>query len=358
MATMSTHKTKIGEARYKFEIRLKKDGTIIHQESKTFSSKTVGKDWAKKRESELEKHGAIEAHKHKGITVKQVMDGLLAATECKFGRSRNCSLKFMMGQDIAEIDIVSLKPHNIIKHCEQRSTQGTNGATILQDISAIKSALKYAKAALGLPVTVTIIDEASEYLSDNRIIHKSKKRNRRPTYDELKKLDEFFANREKARKQTFSMRLVMWFAIYSCRRQDEIATLLRSDIDWEHQFYIVRDMKSPTGSTDNHKTAHMPQAGWAVLKAMVARIKTDNDFLLPVSSSSVSASFTRACHVLGIDDLRFHDLRHEGASRLAEDGSTIPQIQQVTLHDSWSSLQIYVNMTSRRGQRLDYIVTS
>lgn len=355
MATMSTSKTKTGSARYRFEIRLKKDGVIIHQESKTFSSKAVGKDWAKRREAELEKDGVIEAYKHKGVSLKQVMQSLLTATEHKFGRTRNSNIKFMVNQRIAEIDIVSIKTGEIIKHCQDRSASGTDGATILQDISAIKSALKYAKSALGLPVSTTIIDEASEYLRDNRIVYKAKNRKRRPTYDELKKLDDFFANRELNRKQVFSMRLVMWFAIYSCRRQDEIATLLRSDIDWDHKFYIVRNMKSPDGSIGNNKTANMPKAGWVVLKEMVDRIKTDNDFLLPISSASVSASFTSACHVLGINDLRFHDLRHEGASRLAEDGFTIPQIQQVTLHDSWSSLQIYVNMTEKKKERLDFI---
>ena len=48
-------------------------------------------------------------------------------------------------------------------------------------------------------------------------------------------------------------------------------------------------------------------------------------------------------HMLDIHDLHFHDLRHEGCSRLAESGLSIPEIQQVSLHDSWSSLQIYVN---------------
>ena len=57
--------------------------------------------------------------------------------------------------------------------------------------------------------------------------------------------------------------------------------------------------------------------------------------------------------MLDIRDLRFHDLRHEGATRLAEDGATIPQIQRATLHDSWSSLQRYVNLR-RRGDRLDF----
>lgn len=355
MATITTRKTKTGEIRHKFEIRIQKDGQIIHQESKTFSSKSVGKDWAKKREAELDNPDVIEKHKHKGVTLKQVMDALVAATQHKFGRTRNWNIRFMAGQDIAGIDAVALMPHDIIRHCEKRSASGTDGATILQDVSALKAALKYAKAALGLPVTISIVDEASEYLRNNRIVHKAKKRDRRPTYDELKKLDDFFSARESARKQVHSMRLVMWFAIYSCRRQDEIATLLKSDIDCEHRSYTVRDMKNPNGAAGNNKIAKMPEAGWQVLKKIVETIKTDNDLLLPVSSKSVGASFTRACHVLDIKDLHFHDLRHEGASRLAEDGETIPQIQQVTLHDSWSSLQIYVNMNAKRGRRLDYV---
>ena len=78
------------------------------------------------------------------------------------------------------------------------------------------------------------------------------------------------------------------------------------------------------------------------------------DSLVPLNNRSISASWTRACKVLGIEDLRFHDLRHEAATRLAEDGLTIPQIQRVTLHDSWGSLQRYVNIR-RRADRLDFL---
>lgn len=352
MATMSQRKTKTGEIRYKFEIRIKRDGAIIHQESKTFGSKAVGKDWAKRREAELEKPNAIENHKHKGLTLKKVMLELLDATNEKFGRTRNANLRFVAGQSISDMDILIIKPHDIIKHCQQRAKEGASGSTIINDIAAFKSAFKYAKSAMGLPVHITTIDEANEYLRDNRIIHKSNKRDRRPTFDELQRLDAFFKQRELNRKQAFSMRLVMWFAIYSCRRQDEIATLRLSDIDWEHKTYIVRDMKNPNGAIGNHKIARMPDKGWDVLK-MLSKLAT-SDVLLPVDTRTVSSSFTRACKVLGIDDLHFHDLRHEGASRLAEDGLSIPQIQQTTLHDSWGSLQIYVNINVKKGIRVDF----
>ena len=78
-------------------------------------------------------------------------------------------------------------------------------------------------------------------------------------------------------------------------------------------------------------------------------------WLIGGDSKSISASFTRACKLLGIEDLRFHDLRHEGATRLAEDGLTVPQMQQITLHQSWKTLQRYVNLASRpRETRLDF----
>jgi len=52
--------------------------------------------------------------------------------------------------------------------------------------------------------------------------------------------------------------------------------------------------------------------------------------------------------MLDIDDLHFHDLRHEAATRLSEQGLTVPQMQQVTGHESWSSLQRYVSVSPRK----------
>ena len=67
----------------------------------------------------------------------------------------------------------------------------------------------------------------------------------------------------------------------------------------------------------------------------------------------MGSEFRKACKLLGIDDLKFHDLRHEGCTRLAEQGFTIPQIQQISLHDSWGSLERYVSV-KRRKQTLNF----
>ena len=66
--------------------------------------------------------------------------------------------------------------------------------------------------------------------------------------------------------------------------------------------------------------------------------------IFPYSTDAISATFTRTCRFLGIDDLRFHALRHEGISRLFEMGRTIPQAAAVSGHRSWTSLKRYTHI--------------
>ena len=58
----------------------------------------------------------------------------------------------------------------------------------------------------------------------------------------------------------------------------------------------------------------------------------------------MSAAFTRACDKLKIEDLHFHDLRHEGTSRLFEAGLPIEKVALVTGHKDWRQLQRYANL--------------
>jgi integrase len=48
--------------------------------------------------------------------------------------------------------------------------------------------------------------------------------------------------------------------------------------------------------------------------------------------------------VLKIDDLHFHDLRHEATSRLFEAGLTIEKVALVTGHKDWKMLRRYTNL--------------
>ena len=68
---------------------------------------------------------------------------------------------------------------------------------------------------------------------------------------------------------------------------------------------------------------------------------------------SISDRFAKVRQSAGIEDLHFHDLRHEGISRLFEiekikDGYirkwTIPEVAKVSGHKTWKMLERYTQL--------------
>lgn len=51
----------------------------------------------------------------------------------------------------------------------------------------------------------------------------------------------------------------------------------------------------------------------------------------------MSAAFTRACDTLKIDDLQFHDLRHEGTYRTFSRAAIPTPAQKVSYRSSWTT---------------------
>jgi integrase len=106
---------------------------------------------------------------------------------------------------------------------------------------------------------------------------------------------------------------------------------------------LVRDMKHPGEKIGNDQWVDLPPEALAV----VERQPQSGERIFPASTDAVSAAFTRACQFLGIDDLHFHDLRHDGVSRLFELGWSIPQVACVSGHRSWQSLKRYTHIRQR-----------
>jgi integrase len=62
--------------------------------------------------------------------------------------------------------------------------------------------------------------------------------------------------------------------------------------------------------------------------------------VFPTSQSAVKQAFARACERAGIDDLHFHDLRHEGTSKMA-DKLQLHELMKVTGHKDARMLARY-----------------
>jgi integrase len=109
-----------------------------------------------------------------------------------------------------------------------------------------------------------------------------------------------------------------WIGV-SLRRSDRIRTYTTA---------IARSSTSATAS----RIEGMPKKG---------------DLIFSYDRRTVGANFTRVRLILGINTqempeaerLHFHDLRHEGVSRLFEMGWSIPRVATVSGHKNRQSLQ-------------------
>lgn len=158
--------------------------------------------------------------------------------------------------------------------------------------------------------------------------------------DELGTILQHFMDRRQRVPQAMPMHKVIVFALFSTRRQEEIIRIRWEDYEPKNKRVLVRDMKNPGEKIGNDVWVDLPDEAMAVIESMPKK----KDEIFPYSTDAVTANFTRACKLLGIEDLHFHDLRHEGVSRLFELGWNIPHVAAVSGHRSWISLKRYTHI--------------
>jgi integrase len=335
VATITKIQNKKGVG-YRAQIRKFKDGKIIYSATKTFPKKTLAEKWSAKREAELDQPGALERAGSSGIRVIDLIDYYLRDFCEKAGRTKLADLKTLKKYDFAQLPIDRLSAEVLIDHTRQR-LKSVKPQTALNDYVWLRNVYNAAYPAWGIKVTTQEIDAAKNFCASKGMVHKSDSRERRPTASELDRLSEYFRSRDG--RASIPMFDIMWFAIESSRRESEITRLRWDDNDNTSQTGLVRDIKHPRKKGLNKRFKYTPGA-WEI----VQRQPKTSEFIFPYNPKSVGSAFTRACRLLEIEDLHFHDSRHEATSRLFEAGYSIPQVQLFTLHESWEILKRYTNL--------------
>ena len=340
MATIRARKQSDGTTRYTAIVRIRKRKTIIYQEYKTFALRTAAISWAKHREVELEKPGSLYRAQHGTPTLAELIRWYIDTFETisKWQRSKQTHLEFLERHSIGKANVLTLTSAVLIDHVRSRRADGTGPATVINDLVWIGVVLRAAKNVKELPVRPEITQEARSACRELRLVGKPRRRARRPTTDELARLQEYFASRD--RRAQIPMQAIVDFAIASARREAEICRLEWRDNNSAARTGLVRDAKHPTSREGNHRRFKYTPEAWAIIENQPRA----SAYIFPFDPKSVGAAFTRACHVLGIEDLRFHDLRHEATSQLFERGYQIHEVAQFTLHESWNELKRYTNL--------------
>jgi len=338
MGTIVERRRKDGTVAYMAQIALMRQGKS-HREARTFDRRPAAAAWLKKREKELADPTVFAAAGKPKGTIGDAIDAYLRENAGPIGRTKAQVLRTLKTFDIADIAAADLRSADVVAlAADLRKTRKPQ--TVANYLAHFGAVLAIARPAWGYEIPADAMKDAMLASRRLGLSGKSISRDRRPTLGELDALMAHFEDARRRRPSMLPMTAIIAFAIYSTRRLEEITRIRWADLDRGGSRVLVRDMKHPGQKVGNDVWCDLSTEAMRIIDSL----PKEADTIFVAHGQSVSAAFTRACAFLGIADLHFHDLRHEGVSRLFEMGLSIPRVAAVSGHRSWASLQRYTHL--------------
>lgn len=316
----------ISEINGKWRAQIRRKG--FKSTSRFFDTKAKAVKWAKGIEDQMDGKGPpLLQEKTVGDLIKHYVTLRSKTRPVSDSSTEHYTLKQLavnLGGHVA----ARLTVEDLLGWALKRKDDGAGAYTVNCDLSKLSTVLRY--AGEGLPDVVGAARPKLTYLG---LIGGGGTRERRPTDDEIDRLRQHFLD-------VHSQKYVdaIDFAGTTAMRRGEICAIKFEDID-ESKRLIKVMRKHPRKGKTLEWVPLLPRP-WEIVQSR----PRDSALIFPIHPQTLSKYWTEACKTLGIPDLRFHDLRHEGTSALFEGGMPIQKVALVTGHKKWETLRRYTNL--------------
>lgn len=239
-------------------------------------------------------------------------------------------------------DILKFKLKRLRDPNKRNARQGIDSnlkiATVNRELQLMRAVLNFAKRKgwivrnpfeLGEP----LISMASE-----------RKRDRILTREEEARLLAACETRSRAH-----VRPILIAALDTGLRKGELLKLKWGDVDLVSG--LIR-LRATTTKTEQPRTVGMTARLRAELERLWAVSPRDASMLVFGIKSDIKRGFASACEAAGIEDLRFHDLRHVATTRLVETKALHTQeAMKITGHTQQTTFARYINPQDETARR-------
>lgn len=242
-------------------------------------------------------------------------------------------LERLSSDKVADKRLADLEPADLADWRDRRSKEVAPG-TVRREMTLISSVLSTARREWGLI--------SHNPISDIRKPSSPPPRDRRVSGAEIDKLLE--ASGADLNKATARAVHAFRFAVETAMRAGEIVGLTAATVD--------RDTRVATLPKTKNGTVRKVPLSTGAIELLDALSETDGP-LFDLNSQQIDALFRKARDKSGIENLRFHDSRHEAITRLAKKLDVLSLARMVG-HKDIKMLMIYYNETAEElAQRLD-----
>lgn len=297
---------KRGELQWQAIVKRKGVGST----SKTFFTKKDAEDWAKITEAEMIRGHYIKRNDAEKTTLSELInryrETILPTKRGKhFGPALNA-----LEASLGKLALSAISSKKVTDFRDKRLKVGLSGSTVKKEINLLSKLFDLSEKEWGIALPANPCANVSRP-------KESRHRSRRLEAGEEARLLEAIAKT----KEATQLRALFVFALETGARLGELLSLRWSEVDFTKRVVTLHgieiDGKRQLKNSDTHRFVPLSPDAVAALQELRRPIDDGRVFHVWARSDSFTKQWQRVCAAAGVIDFRFHDLRHEFASRMA-----------------------------------------
>ena len=294
-------------------------------QNKTFTLKTDAELWARHTEAELDR---VDLPVDRKVLQRMTFGDLLCRykeeiTPTKRGQPQERDLlNKLLRDELADHAVGKLTSAVIARYRDRRSST-VQAATIRRELALVSHVLEVARKEWDVPL-------ANNPVTSVRLPRIPATRDRRLESGELDLLLEGCR-----RRRLPLLAPIILFAVETAMRQGEIVAA-----QWQHADLERRTLHIPHTKNGHARTIPLSKGAVEVL----VELPTNEAHIFPATGNAIRLAWGRLLRRVGVEDLRFHDLRHEAISRFFEKGLSVPEVALISGHRDYRMLFRYTHL--------------
>ena len=320
---------------YQWQAIVKRRGYPVQR--KTFTYRKDAEAWARDVETRMERGSWMDTAEGDRTTIAEALDRYareIAPREKDGGVRTVRRMKNILAHPIAQTALSRVGTADVARYRDDR-LKAVKPNTVRLELAILSHLFTIAQQEWGMPY----LSNPVKVIKKPSVVRDA--RDRRLKGDEEERL------LAACREYGGAIEDVVVFAIETAMRRGEIASLRWGDVSLARRVAHLPETKNGTS-----RDVPLSRRAIEVLKRRGQVRKLNDDRVFGIEPNGISQAFSRVCKRAGIEDLRFHDLRHEATSRLFERGLDLMQVAAITGHKTLQMLKRYTHLKAEDLARM------
>ena len=292
-------------------------------QTRSFLTKADAERWARTVEVQIDRGTYETPGDYQQASLGDLIDRYMreVTPRMKGAKEDLIRLAAIRRREICSIKIKNLTASRIASYRDDRLQQVSAG-TVIRELAYLSAIINHARRDWGIQASnpVAMVKKPPSPKGRDRIM-------------DLEELDRLFTFLQPTARRNALMLPLVKFALETAMRRGEILSLRWDYIDLARRTAFLPDTKN-----GQSRTVPLSSTATAILQNLPRSI---DGRVFPMSACAASAAFSRAAERAGIQEVRFHDLRHIAITRIAQKLPNLIELAAVSGHKNVAMLKRY-----------------